>query len=416
MRDVVAIVGGGLSGLSCALHLDRCGVATEIFESAESCGGRVGTDRCDGFLLDRGLHVFWPGGEEAQRTFDYEELHLRPFADGVKVRMGGKVRHFVDPMRHPFLALGEAFSPVGSLGDLWRFLRLRQKISHKSVEDILLWPEMSIRDYLRVYGFSEQFQRCFFRPFVGGAFFDLSLDTSSRMLEWLMKLMGAGVAALPARGMGALADQILAKLRHCRVHVGCAVASLDGAGVVLASGERLSPLATVVATDGPTGQRLLGRTVSTRSRGGAWLYFAARKAPYEEAMAVLNGEGFGPVNLFCPVTNVAPSYSEGAGGVLLAVEVVDRSWVYHSDLPRAVVEQLKGWFGREVESWRFLRHYAVRHALLDMSPPVMDTLLPVRLGGGVYGCGELCMGGSVEGALLSGRRAAEAVYQDLSIR
>lgn len=413
MRDVVAIVGGGLSGLSCALHLDRCGVATEIFESGDSCGGRVATDRFDGFLLDRGLHVFWPGGEEALRIFDYEGLHLRPFSSGVMVRVGGKVRHFVDPLRHPFLALGEMFSPVASFGDLWRFLRLRQRVTHKSVEDILIWPQMSVRDYLRVYGFSETFQRSFFRPFVGGAFFDLSLDTSSRMLEWLLKLMGSGVAALPARGMGALPEQILAMLRHSRVHVGCAVEGLEGRVVGLSSGERVSPLATVVATDGPTGQRLLGQTVSTRSRGGAWLYFAAEVAPYEEAMVVLNGEGFGPVNLFCPVTNVAPSYAEVAGGVLLAVEVVDRSWVYHSDLQRAVVEHLKGWFGGGVASWRFLRQYAVRHALLDMSPSVMDNFLPVRVGEGVYACGELCVGGSVEGALLSGRRAAEAILEDL---
>ena len=57
MAHEVVIVGGGLSGLCCALELYRNGVSFLLVEATDRVGGRVKTDQCDGFLLDRGFQV-----------------------------------------------------------------------------------------------------------------------------------------------------------------------------------------------------------------------------------------------------------------------------------------------------------------------------------------------------------------------
>ncbi len=63
----VVIVSAGLAGLSAAVHLHRAEVATTVCEPAEDVGGRVRTDRRDGFLLDRGFQVLLPAYPELRR-------------------------------------------------------------------------------------------------------------------------------------------------------------------------------------------------------------------------------------------------------------------------------------------------------------------------------------------------------------
>jgi phytoene dehydrogenase-like protein len=52
------VVGAGLAGLACALDLCRAGRRVTLLEASDGVGGRMRTDRRDGFLLDRGFQVF----------------------------------------------------------------------------------------------------------------------------------------------------------------------------------------------------------------------------------------------------------------------------------------------------------------------------------------------------------------------
>ena len=61
-------------------------------------------------------------------------------------------------------------------------------------------------------GFSEAIIDRFFRPFLGGIFFDASLGTSSRLFQFVMRMLATGTNCLPAAGIGAVADQLAARL------------------------------------------------------------------------------------------------------------------------------------------------------------------------------------------------------------
>ena len=63
----VIVIGAGVSGLACALDLVSAGMRVRVLEVADAPGGRMRTDRRDGFLLDRGFQVFNPSYPQVKR-------------------------------------------------------------------------------------------------------------------------------------------------------------------------------------------------------------------------------------------------------------------------------------------------------------------------------------------------------------
>ncbi len=76
---------------------------------------------------------------------------------------------------------------------------------------------------------------------------------------------------------------------------------------------------------------------------------------------------------------------------------------------------MRKWFGPVVDSWKMLRAYPLARALPQQRHAEWEQA-PVRVGGtgGVYMCGDYRETASIQGALASGRRAAEAVIHDLA--
>ena len=178
----------------------------------------------------------------------------------------------------------------------------------------------------------------------------------------------------------------------------------------LESGETIGADAVVIATEGPEAARLAALPVPG-SRPVTCLYFAAERAPIAEPLLVLDGDGTGPVNNLCFPTQVAPGYGP-AGATLVSASVVGGAAGDAGDaaLEAAVRKQMAGWFGDEVRGWRHLRTYHIRHAQPEQRPGALEPVeRAVRLESGLFVCGDHRDTASLHGAMLSGRRAAEAI-------
>ena len=86
MKSVV-IVGAGLAGLTCARQLQASGILFSILEAGDAVGGRLRTDKVEGFLLDRGFQVMLSAYPACQRWLDTEAPDLQVFEPGVVVRI-----------------------------------------------------------------------------------------------------------------------------------------------------------------------------------------------------------------------------------------------------------------------------------------------------------------------------------------
>ncbi|NBD13945.1 FAD-dependent oxidoreductase [Corallococcus sp. c25j21] len=411
-RPGVIVVGGGLAGLACANALLEARVDAHVLEAAEAPGGRVRTDSYEGFLLDRGFQVYLTAYPEGQRVLDLQALSLHRFIPGAKVWRGGRLHTVADPLRHPVAAVSHLFDAVGGLADKLRVLELRQHATSGELEDVWQRPQQDSLRFLRDLGFSDEMLDAFLRPFFGGIFLERQLTTSSRMLEFVFRMFSQGHAAVPERGMEAIPAQLAAKLPSGALRMRVRVAEVWGHRVRLSDGEMLHSDAVVVATDPGTAASLLVGMPSPVMNPATCLYFAAPEPPVEGPWLTLNGDGQGPVNSVAVMSEVSPAYAP-QGQSLVSVSVVDDDGDAES-LEARVRAQLAEWFGAAVPAWRHLRTYAIAQALPAQPPAVLgEPHRPVRLSAGLYVCGDHRENASINGALMSGRRAAEAVLQDL---
>jgi phytoene dehydrogenase-like protein len=408
MPDVI-VVGAGLAGLCCARELHASGLDVLVLERGDAPGGRVRTDEVDGFLLDRGFQVLLTAYPEARRVLDYERLGLRPFESGALIRRGERFTRIADPFRYPLKALESLRDAPGSILDKLRVARLRSRLSRFSLNEVLTAPQVTTAEALRREGFSPRLVDAFFRPFLGGIFLDPSLETSSRLFAFVFKLFSEGEAVLPAGGMQAIPRQLAESLPEAALRFGVTVESARPGEVVLAGGERLTASAVVVAADGPEAARLTGAIEAPAPRAVTTIHYAAERSPVGEPVLVLDGDAHGPVNDLCVPSDVAPSYAP-PGAALVSATVLGIPPLSDKAIDGAVREQLRGWFGAQVDGWRLLRVLRIPFALPAQTPAVLASAeRPVRLREGLFVCGDHRDTASSQGAMVSGRRAAAAV-------
>lgn len=399
--------------MRCAQLLSAAQLPVMLIEAQDRLGGRVQTDEAHGFLLDRGFQVLLTEYPEARDVFDYQTLRLRYFEPGALVRLGGRFVHISDPLRKPSHALATIRSPIGSLADKLKILRMRNTLARLTENELFAREETTAADALRDrWGFSSEFIERFFRPFFGGILLDRSLRGSSRMMEYVFQMFSTGYAALPAGGMGQLSSQMASTLASVDIRQRTIVQSVKGREVILDDNSRIEAHAVVIAVDGPESNRLVGSGNAPSYVSTRCYYFATEQRPRTEPLLILNGESYGPINSVAVLSNVSSSYSSSPEALISVTVLENQSDTAASE--SAVRAQLREWFGARVQHWRHIRTYHIPTALPDQSPPFLSPVLkPVRVSDSLYRCGDYVDTASINGALRSGRRAAEAVLADL---
>ena len=423
MADVV-VVGAGLAGLACAARLQELGHDVVVLEASDGVGGRVRTDEVDGFLLDRGFQVLLTAYPAAKRWFDEADLELRPFAPGVVVHRGARVLRFADPFRAPFAAARSLLGPTVTPLDALRLLVWRRAILARPGRRVAARPQVTTAERLAEVGFSRGLIEGFFRPFLAGTFFDPDLTTSSRVTELVFRCFFRGDVAVPAHGMGRLGEQLAARLPDGAVRLRTRVQGLrtrpDGGIEVALDDTTLAARHVVLAVDAPALAHLelddaaLAVTAAP-GRGTAAVHLAAPRSPTRGRPDLhLGAPGEGPIATLATMSDVAPGYAP-EGQHLITVSTVGVPDTDDEPLVAAVREQARGWFGDEVDAWRPLVVQRIPYAQPRQDPEDLPELArPVARAEGVWVCGDHRDTGSIQGALVSGRRTAEAVAAALT--
>ncbi|XP_029128560.1 uncharacterized protein LOC109804799 [Cajanus cajan] len=425
----VIVIGAGLAGLAAATHLNSRNIPFLLLEASDAVGGRVRTDIVDGFLLDRGFQIFITAYPEAQKLLNYKTLNLQKFYSGAQIFYDGQFHTVADPLRHFIDSAKSLTNPIGTPLDKLLIGSTRIRVLAKSDEQILTAEELPTLHLLKNLGFSDSIIATFFRPFFGGIFFDPTLQTSSRLFDFIFKCLALGDNALPANGISAIPEQLAAALPPGSILLNSKALSLSldprasGSPLVrMQNGDVFkSELGVIVAVEEPAAVKLLaGRTglvAKKPVRSTVCLYFTANREqiPVNEPVLFLNGSGKGIVNNMFFATNVAPSYGP-PDKALVSVSLIGLfEGVSDDELVGRVVEELSGWFGGKfVREWKHLRTYRIGFAQPNQCPPT-DLKKNPRVESGLYVCGDYLTSATFDGALVSGRRAAESLLKDIAL-
>jgi phytoene dehydrogenase-like protein len=415
----VIVAGAGLAGLVAARHLARLGLDVQVFEREEEVGGRVRTRRENGYLLDRGFQVLFTAYPAARRELDYDDLDLRYFAPGAVLARPGRRSVLADPIRDPSSLFGSMANREVRLGDKLRTLQLRRELARKPNREIFSGEDESIEEYLRARGFSDAFREKFAGPFYGGITLDRSLSTSKKVFEFTFKMLSTGDIAVPANGMGEIAEQLARKARvaGATIHLGNGVSSVESTGDevdVEVGGETVTADATVVATDPKSAHELSGvESIPTDTRGCVTQYFSHTE-PLDAGNRLLLNVGDDAPNEIVPLSSVAPEYAPD-DRELLSATFLGTPAESDEELAERVKGKLREWYPeREFPNLEHVHTDRIEFAQFAQPPGIFDRLPGNRTGeGSVYLAGDYTEASSLNAAMESGRKAALAVYDDL---
>jgi len=412
-RVDVAVIGAGLAGLSAARQLSIFGAEVLVLEAADQVGGRVRTDRIDGLQLDHGFQLHNPAYPEAARVLDHQALDLRPFAAGVVVATEQGPVALGDPRRRPGWALSSARTRTGSPLAKARFARHAWSVSRMPIDQLLAAPEVPAEVALRSIGVDDALLQRVLWPFFAGVFLEPGLQTSRRFIDLVLRSFVRGTPSLPAHGMKSIPEQLASGLD---VRLGTPVASVADDHVITEGGERIEARAVVIATDPVSAARLIPRLRIPAPRSVTTWYYRPACAGSElangEGVLVLDGARRGPLVNTVVLTNAVPTYAP-PGQVLVSASALGVRTT--SDNERAVRSHLAWMYGVPTASWELVATYPIPYALPAMSVP-LELRRSVHAPGGVYVAGDHRDTASIQGALVSGRRAATAVMADLGVQ
>ena len=401
------IVGAGVAGLRCALELQERGLKPLVLEASDRVGGRIRTDVVDGFHLDRGFQVLLTSYDECQSILDYDALNLGFLEPGAMVWTGSKFESVSDPWRRPSSLLKSACSPIGSLGDKLKIAGLRNRLTHTAVEQIFNEEQdIPTADYLKELGYSEKFIGWFLRPFYGGIFLEHELATSRIMFDFVFKMFAEGYAALPEGGMSRIPEQMASKLPPEDIRLNTRAAKIDPRCIQLADGTEIRSSHLVLATDMTTAASLIGDDSLDRGWNKTYcLYFSSPHNPLPGAYIALNGSQTGKISNVAVPSDAAMGYAPD-GQSLICVSTKGIASL------EEILSELRSWFGSTATSFRFLKQYSVPEALPRQLPGDNGYgKNSAQLDSGLWICGDYRYSASIQGAMASGRKVAEAISQ-----
>ncbi len=380
---VAVVIGAGLAGLNAALTLQTAGREVIVLEATDRAGGRVSSDVVDGFILDRGFQLINANYPELKRLGVIEAIEFIEAPRAVAINIEGEQSFLGDPRHHLTSALnartGSIKEKLGLIGYLTK--------SPKSGVSVASQLQPLGKTYDRVL-----------RPFLTGVFLADPSEIEASVGKELIQSFVTGKPGLPANGVGVLASKLASNLSDIRFDT--RVESIKDDHLKTTNGKiKFDEL--IVATDASTAAQLLDLATVTPQVGCVTWYHVPDVSPSDNPYLLLDGLQAGPVVNSIVISNMVQNYAP-IGRSLLSTTTIQRA--SESEVRR----HLSAMWSTSTQNWQLLAKYEIPAAL-----PLarVGNRLPntVRIAKNIFLAGDWRESPSQNGALKSGRRAAETL-------
>lgn len=367
------VIGGGLAGLSAALTLQEAGEEVELFEASDAVGGRVRSDFVDGFILDRGFQLINSGYSEIKRLGIISEIDFRKADRTIDVVTPFGISSIGDPRLHPITSLR---SPLGSI---------REKLALLSFLGDKPNSAISLRDALLASGCGDLYSNLL-EPFLCGVFLTNLENVDSSYGREIIKSFVIGDSGLPAAGAGTLSEAIAARIEN--IHLNTPIDSL----------EQFAGKNVVVATDAFTASKLLGIS-SEIGFTDSYTWYHCLPAGTIKSKRLRVSSADSPIVNSIGLSNVVPEYAP-EGQTLISTTALS------SISDQVIADELSKFWGIASSNFTLVKRYEIKNSLPIFAPPHVGVS-SAKVRENIYRAGDYMTAGSQNGALLSGRLAAQ---------
>lgn len=413
---MIAVIGAGLAGLTCAKVLHEAGVDYLLLDAAGEVGGRVRSDHAQGFILDHGFQVLLDSYPTLKRHADLAALKPRAFDSGAMLWDAGRFWKLRNPFRHPLSAPETAFAGAFGFADKARIAKLGLLVLTRSDDAILRGcggeHDMETLAFVRELGLTPEFIERFLRPFFGGVFLDNRLETSAALFCYYLKMFLLGRALLPEEGIGALPRQLASGLKPDSLRLGTGVKKLVAtsgqvSALTLETGETIAIEAAVLATDANAAQKLLGGDWTPPEFAPVWeVSFEAKESLYPDRLIVLPAGRKRLVRHFTQITNVAPTYSK-TGNPLVVATILDSGGHSSAALAKLAKLEIAEVFPKASTALEVVEILRIDRAVLRQPPAFFHRPRLMSPFPNLLLAGDFTATSSIEASMASGEKAAE---------
>ncbi|CAN2203301.1 HpnE, squalene-associated FAD-dependent desaturase [Candidatus Nanopelagicaceae bacterium] len=368
----VAIIGAGLAGLGAAITLQDAGCEVEVFESSDRVGGRVATDNIDGYRLDRGFQLINARYPELVRLGIVAELDFIEASRTIDIAQGASQISLGDPRIHPF----SAFNPAtGSILTKLRFLSYLTSAAKVG---------LSVEDELAQYG--NLYSRVL-KPFLSGVFLTSPANIDAVSGKEIIRSFISGKPGLPKQGVGELAKALAARVNT--IHLNSRIDAIAQCGAD----------SVIVATDVTTAAQLLDIPNVPKLASSTTWYHEIPEGMTSSKNLLIDGQARGPVINSLAISNLVPSYAP-SGKLLLSSTTIE--FASESEVRR----HLAIMWGVSTSDWALIAKYEIPKSLPIFGVET-HAAQSSQFAEGVFIAGDYRTAPSQNGALLSGRLAAQ---------
>ena len=400
MKVDTVIIGGGLSGLSCAVRLEEQKRDYILIEKSNRLGGRVGSIYENGNIYDIGFQVFNTSYQNTIRLFDENEIKLRMFKPGAVIHDGSSFKLISDPLRDPKQLFVSLFSSLSSFKDKLRVLSLIFDLSNYDIQKDKS-EDMTTIDFLKKRNFSEKFIELFFNPFFAGIFLEKDLKTSSKFFKYVFSNFSKGLACIPQNGMQTIPDLIAKNINSDRILFNQSLEKIeDGKALIFNNG--LSLQASNIVLTGGSHEKIGLNPVKYNSVEN--LYFVSD-------IDIKNGKYIhlfpkdSIINNIAVLNKISKHYCKSNN--LLSISIIGHNSKDKLDIA-LIKKRLSKYFGGNESNYDYVKNFSIKNATIMQRNNFFQSNSQPTPKGFII-AGDHSFYGSIEGAVLSGIKASEKV-------
>tara|TARA_B110000116_G_C16794071_1_gene565530 strand:+ start:681 stop:1892 length:1212 start_codon:yes stop_codon:yes gene_type:complete len=392
------IVGSGLCGLTCALELQRNDKDYILIDGLDRVGGRVGSERKDGFILDLGFQVYNTAYIFGNGVLDIDQLDFCTFKPGAAIYDGSKFNILSDPFKDPGNLLTNIFSNISTFSDKIKVLTLKNHLKNYSLKNDKN-EDMSTLKYLRERGFSDNFIDQFFSPFFSGIFLESKLDTSSKFFKYVFSNFNSGSAVIPRMGMQEIPDQIYNKLDRNKVILGNMISSIGDDNIIKSDSGEMFTAGQIVLTGN---SHTLKTSRKLKYNSVRCFYFSSTFEPeYSNYIHLFPFDDH--INNIAVMSAISHSYTPNFES-LFSVSVLATS-LENENLIFKLQNKLANIYGGNRLEYKFLKYFDLPSATTQQLPGHFEY--PKQDSEAVHYAGDLTTVGSIDGAIESGLKTSK---------